>query len=87
MVLAAALSERVTGLAPQEAERLRALIERAGLRRRAPSMRLDRWLEVMARDKKTAERRLRFVLLSALGVGVARCEVDERELEAVLAAG
>jgi 3-dehydroquinate synthase len=84
MVLAAALSERVAGLTAVEARRIRALIGRSGLDRRAPAIAVDRWLELMSRDKKTAGRAMRFVLLSALGAGVLRGDVPERELYAVL---
>ena len=84
MLLAAALSERVTGFSPADAARLRALVERAGLRPQPPSIEIDRWLEVMARDKKTAEGTMRFVLLNALGGGVVRGDVAERDLHAVL---
>jgi len=84
MELAAALSERVSGLAADEARRLRSLIVRAGLERRLPALELDRWLELMSRDKKTADRKLRFVLLSALGSGVVRGDVAEREVRALL---
>jgi len=84
MVLAAALSERVTGLAPADAKRLRALIERAGLGRQPPSIEVDRWLELMARDKKAVGRSTRFVLLTALGAGAVRGDVAARDLHAVL---
>ena len=84
MELAAALSERVSGLAAADARRLRALIVRAGLARRLPALELERWLELMSRDKKTADRKLRFVLLSALGSGVVRGDVAEREVRALL---
>ena len=84
MVLAAALSERVTGLPAAHARRIRALVRRAGLDRQTPSIQLDRWLELISRDKKTADRTMRFVLLSKLGAGVVRGDVAERDLHAVL---
>ena len=84
MVLAAALSERVTGLPAVQAQRIRSLIERAGLARPCPSIEVARWLELMSRDKKTAGRATRFVLLTALGAGVVRGDVAEGDLHAVL---
>jgi 3-dehydroquinate synthase len=87
MVLAAALSERVTGLPAVQAQRIRALIGRAGLERRPPPIEIDRWLDLMSRDKKTADRKMRFVLLSALGAAVVRGDVAERDLHAVLQVG
>ena len=83
MILASALSERVTGLPTAQAQRIRSLIERAGLARQCP-IEVDRWLELMSRDKKTAGRKMRFVLLSALGAAVVRGDVAERDLHAVL---
>jgi 3-dehydroquinate synthase len=85
MVLAAALSERVTGLSAVDAERLRRLIERAQLPTRAPALGFDRWIELMSRDKKTSGGALRFVLLAALGRGVVRAGVGDDELRAALA--
>jgi 3-dehydroquinate synthase len=79
-----ALSERVTGLPAVQAQRIRALIGRAGLERRPPPIEVDRWLDLMSRDKKTADRKMRFVLLSALGAAVVRGDVAERDLHAVL---
>ena len=84
MILAAALSERVTGLSAVDAERLRRLIERAQLPTRAPALEFDQWIELMSRDKKTSDGALRFVLLAALGRGVVRAGVGEGELRGVL---
>src|SRR5437867_7880225 len=52
MVLAARLSVRVSGLSAGDSDRLRALLERAGLPTQAPSLGAERYLELMARDKK-----------------------------------
>ena len=85
MVLAATLSERIAGLPAAHAERLRALIGRAGgLPTRPPSLAIDRWLDLMAHDKKTQHRTARFVLLTALGAAVVQSDVAARNLRAVL---
>lgn len=85
MIMAAALSQRVSGLPAAEGERLRALVARAGLPVRPPPLAAARWLELMQRDKKVAGGTLRFVLLRTLGSGVVQAQVPQAELEAVLA--
>ncbi len=85
MVLAAELSRRVTGLAPEDAQRVARLLARARLPVKPPPIPGARWLELMARDKKTAGGTMRFVLLEALGRATVRSGVDEAALRAVLA--
>ena len=87
MVIAADLSSRAGSLSRPDAERIAALVSRAGLPTRAPEISPERWRELMAVDKKAAGERTRFVLLQ--GIGRARLEsaVDERLLwEAIAAA-
>ena len=85
MLMAACLSQRVAGLSSPERDRLQALIARAGLPVRPPSLPRDRWLELMSRDKKTQHGTLRFVLLRALGEGAVGAAVPEVDLRHVLA--
>jgi len=85
MVLAATLSERVAGLPAAHAERLRSLIGRVGgLPSSPPSLASDRWLELMAHDKKTQHGTARFVLLTALGAAVVREDVAREDLRVIL---
>jgi 3-dehydroquinate synthase len=85
MIMAAALSERVAGLAPTQSGRVRALIARVpGLLRETPPLDAERWLELMARDKKTRGGVPRFVLLTKLGSGVVRGDVHQSDLQHVL---
>jgi 3-dehydroquinate synthase len=86
MVLATALSQRVSGLGVDDANRLKRLIDRAGLPVAPPVLGFDRWMELMARDKKTESGAMRFVLLKALGAASVRSGIDEADLRAVLAA-
>ncbi len=67
MVLAATLSAELGLIEPAFADRLRALIERAGLPVAAPSMPLARWFELMRGDKKSQAGEIRFVLLDPQG--------------------
>jgi 3-dehydroquinate synthase len=85
MIMAARLSQRVAGLSAPDNERLHALIVRAGLPARPPSLPAARWLELMARDKKVAQGTLRFVLLRAVGEGAVGAAVAEQDLRSVLA--
>ena len=67
MVLAADLSQRA-GVAPEGlVERLRVLIERAGLPVQPPKLGVQRYLELMRVDKKAESGAIRFVLIEALG--------------------
>jgi 3-dehydroquinate synthase len=86
MVMAAQLSARKGLLAARDAERIEALIARAGLPTRAPRLAPERWRELIALDKKSAAGRVRFVLLE--GIGRARLEagVDPRLVDETIAA-
>ena len=84
MVIAAQLSVRVAGLPLADAERLEALLARAGLPVAPPRLPLARWLELMSRDKKVEAGVIRFVLLEALGRAVLRRGVSAADLAAVL---
>jgi 3-dehydroquinate synthase len=84
MVLAAKLSVRAAGLAAAESNRVRELIERAGLPGHAPVMDAERYLMLMSRDKKVEAGRMRFVLLEALGRGTLRSDVSREDIIAVL---
>jgi 3-dehydroquinate synthase len=87
MVMAAELSQRAAGLAPAECERIRGLIQRVPrLARPLPAVDEERWLALMARDKKVRGGVPRFVLLAALGTGVLDAEVKREDLHNVLQA-
>ena len=85
MVLAAGLSRRVTGLAADEADRLTRLLERAHLPVRPPRIAYDRWVELIARDKKTVGGAAHFVLLETVGRAILRSDVSVADLRAVVA--
>jgi 3-dehydroquinate synthase len=86
MVLAASLSQRASELGVDDANRLKRLIDRAGLPVVPPTLGFDRWMELMSRDKKTESGAMRFVLLKALGNASVRSGIGEADLRAVLAA-
>jgi len=77
MMMAAELSARAGLLPVADAARLRDVLERSGLPTVAPAWPAERYLELMAGDKKVAAGRLRFVLLEAIGHAVLRGDLDE----------
>ena len=67
MVMAADLSVRLGLTDPSHADRLTAIIERAGLPVRAPALGAGRFIELMRVDKKADAGQMRFVLLEGPG--------------------
>ncbi len=86
MVMAAELSVRAGPLPAAEAVRVRRLLQRAGLPVAGPVLAPERYLELMAGDKKAAGGRIRYVLLEAVGRAVLRGDIDERDVRAAIAA-
>jgi 3-dehydroquinate synthase len=85
MLMAADLSARLGQLAPAEADRIQALLTRAGLPVQAPASLDAGWfLELMAVDKKVQAGQLRLVLLRGIGQGELRADVDSRPLRVLL---
>lgn len=82
MLLAAELS----GIAAEEQDRLRRLIDRAGLPLQPPAIAGKDWLQAMGLDKKVQQKRLRFVLLSKLGEAFITSDYDEARLLRILEA-
>jgi 3-dehydroquinate synthase len=86
MVIAAELSVRVGPLTAADASRLRDLVNRTGLPSVPPPWPADRYLELMAADKKVARGRVRYVLLEAVGRARLRDDVPERDVRAAVSA-
>jgi len=85
MVLAAELSVRLGWLDEAELARIVALLERAGLPTHAPEeVTAERFLELMAVDKKVRDERLVLVLPRGLGESVLTREVAADEVRAVI---
>ena len=84
MVLAASLSQRLTGLSSGDADRLRRLLTHAHLPTDAPPITVERWLELTLRDKKTESGTRRYVLLEALGRAIVHPAAAEPDLRAIL---
>ena len=76
MVIAAELSVRTGTLRREDADRIRALIARAGLPVRARALPVERYLELMQVDKKASGGQVRYVLLEGLGRAALRDGVN-----------
>jgi 3-dehydroquinate synthase len=86
MMLASILSARRGMIAEHEVAGLRALLQSAGLPLAPPAgMTPGDFLELMARDKKVVDGRLRLVLLDAIGSACVVDDVAEPELVDLLA--
>jgi 3-dehydroquinate synthase len=77
MVMAAELSKRARLIREAEVHRLRSLVLRAGLPVAGPNLPIERYLELMAVDKKASAGRIRFVVLEAMGRAALRDDLDE----------
>src|SRR5205823_9788265 len=76
MVIAVRLSERVCGLGRSDRDRVTELIRASDLPTLPPKITMDRWLEMIGRDKKVAAGTIRFVLLKAIGRAVICSDVS-----------
>ena len=86
MVMAAELSVRAGMLTATELARLRDLLGRAGLPVTGPALPIDRYLELMAVDKKADRSQIRFILLEAIGRAVIRDNPGENLVRGAIAA-
>ncbi|MFZ1910546.1 MAG: 3-dehydroquinate synthase [Burkholderiales bacterium] len=87
MVMAAELSARANLIDERDVQRVRVLIARAGLPVAGPAeLPPERYLELMAVDKKVAHGRARFVLLDGLGRGALHADPGERLVREAIAA-
>lgn len=86
MVMAAELSVRAGLLAAAEAARVRRLVQLAGLPAAGPALAPERYLELMAGDKKASGGRPRYVVLQQVGRAALRDDIDERTVREALAA-
>lgn len=85
MVLAAELSRDLGWVGEDEVVRIRALIEKARLPVRAPvEITPERFLELMAVDKKVQGGQLRLVLMKALGQSVITAEATRERILGML---
>ena len=86
MVMAVELSVRTGTLRREDADRIRALIVRAGLPVRGPALPIERYLELMQVDKKASGGRVHYVLLEGLGRAALRGDLDPALIRESIAA-
>jgi 3-dehydroquinate synthase len=84
MLLAADLSQRLGWLQPDDVERVRAVLRRAGLPLEPPRIGAGRALDLMGMDKKVLQGRIRLVLLRRIGDGLVTGEYPAEALQATL---
>ncbi|NMG03126.1 3-dehydroquinate synthase [Azoarcus taiwanensis] len=82
-MMAAELSRQLGWLSHQDVERVESLFVRAGLPIRGPELSGERYLDLMASDKKVEGGQLRLVLLQKVGKAVIHAEAGQ---QAILAA-
>ncbi len=85
-MMAADLSRRLGWLSEEEYARIFNLLQRAGLPTQGPAMGADRYLDLMAMDKKVTAGKIRLVLLKKIGEGVISTEAPEAEIRAAIEA-
>lgn len=84
-MLAAQLSQRLGWLSPQEVARVARLLQAAHLPIAAPRLGVERYLDLMALDKKVADGKIRLVLLASLGKAVMSGDYPPEALRETLA--
>ncbi|MDP1647891.1 MAG: 3-dehydroquinate synthase [Rubrivivax sp.] len=76
MVMASELSAALGGVPASFVERMRQLVQRAGLPAVAPAMPVERWFELMQVDKKAEGGEIRFIVIEAPGRAALRPAPD-----------
>jgi 3-dehydroquinate synthase len=85
MLLAADLSQRMGWLNETDVLRIDNIIDKACLPTRAPAkISTDKFLELMARDKKALHGTIRLVLLKRIGQAVISSDYDPQLLKTTL---
>jgi 3-dehydroquinate synthase len=85
-VMAADLSRRLGWLSDADVERVRSIHVRAGLPVKGAPLGVDRYLELMAHDKKVSDGTLRLVLLKQIGKAVITAEAPVDAIRATIEA-
>jgi 3-dehydroquinate synthase len=83
-MMAAELSRRLGWLSDPDLDRVRRLMQRAGLPVRGPDLGASRYLELMSHDKKVIAGTMRLVLLKAIGEAVTSTAAPQEEVVAAI---
>ena len=84
MMMAAELSRRLGWLSAADVDRVRTLLQRAGLPVKGADLGAARYLELMSHDKKVVAGSLRLVLLKALGAAVTYADAPREDIVAAI---
>jgi 3-dehydroquinate synthase len=87
MVMAADLSWRLGYLAQKDAHAIKALVSAAGLPVMPPAIDEDTFLQLMGKDKKADQGKMKFILLKAIGKACIEQGVPPDLLQRTLTAG
>jgi 3-dehydroquinate synthase len=83
-MMAVELSYRLGWLAATDVDRVRTLLERAGLPVKGPDLGAARYLDLMSHDKKVIAGSMRLVLLKALGEAVTYADAPHEKIVAAI---
>jgi 3-dehydroquinate synthase len=86
IMMAVELSRRLGWLSSGDCDRTAALLQRAGLPTQGPALGADRYLDLMALDKKVASGKMRLILLKKIGEGVISAETGTLDIRAAIEA-
>lgn len=86
IVMAAELSRRLGWLSDADCDRTTALLVRARLPTQGPALGVERYLELMALDKKVSAGKLRLVLLRKIGEGIICADAGLPQIRAAIEA-
>lgn len=78
------MAARLSGLPGDDIDRLTALVAVAGLPTEPPAIAAHDWLDAMGMDKKVQGKKLRFVLLDAIGKSRVSSEYDGSRLNEII---
>ena len=83
-VMAAELSRRLGWLSEADVDRVRDLLQRAGLPICGPVLGAEQYLEFMSHDKKVVDGRMRLVLLKSMGSAVTTSDARHADILATI---
>ena len=83
-MLAADLSQRMGWLKADELARIHALLTASSLPLKAPNLGVDKYLDLMANDKKVENGKIRLVLQQGIGKAVITSDYDVAKLKETL---
>ncbi len=83
-VMAAELSRRLGWLSEADVDRVRDILQRAGLPVCGPMLGAEQYLEFMSHDKKVVDGRMRLVLLKSIGSAVTTSDAEHADILATI---